>query len=467
MLNYRLPSGLPAGSRAAWSRLLLQPLASDLLTPLSYSVLGEVTGRAWFVYYDKLGFDPMPRARVARHYNGRAYFNLTLSAQREAEFAAVDPFTFVVDGAPQPLVKVEKPGFLAGVKSGRAAGRIQKGWSAMAADVQAQADDAAAWDARVRDYRWTQAEILQIMEEIEPNMVAPFVAFLAARQNVLLNVNRLLRLAKQPPAETLRQIDRGVGATGVVEADMARAIGQMAQKAQKSAPALRTWLAAGDTQGWEDQLRAAGLMTDMQAFLDRYGHRAAAPAELAAPRWSEDPAPLLRLLVEPPAAPAPADEHAISVLLASIDSRDTQARKDAQISIDLLRTLVPLQSRTIDALTHDFAGARRWAWGASREAMGDQRLTEADDVFLFELEELKRMMTNEWNVSDRAEIHATAAKRKAEFAGWQTAAAPDLLFGDAPAETLDRLEPSPVLLPGLYLQSAHPRNGEGVTRTGG
>lgn len=459
MLNYRLPAGLPVGSRAAWSRLLLQPLAGDLLTPLSYSVLAEVTGRAWFVYYDRLGFDPMPRARVARQYNGRAYVNLTLSAQREAEFAALEPMSFVVDGAPQPLVKVEKPGLLAGVKSTRAAGRMEKTWAAFAADALAQAEHAVTWAARVRDFRWTQAEILQIMEEIEPNLVAPFAPFLAARQGVLLGINRLMRMANQPPAETLRQIDRGLGAGGVIEADMARALGQMSKKATQP---LRKWIMKGELQGWEDHLRQAGLGGEMQAFLSRHGHRAASPAELASPRWSEDPSPLLRLLVEPPPAPAAADDHAVNVLLAAVDSH---VRKDAQAKIDLLRTLVPLQSRALDTLAHYLAGARRWAWGASHEAMSDHRLANEDDVFFFELEELKRMMTNEWNVSDSVEIQATAARRKAEYASWRSASAPELLVGDVPAETLDRLEPSPVLLPALYLAGTRPRNGEGMAQS--
>lgn len=459
MLNYRLPAGLPTGSRAVWSRLLLQPLAGDLLTPLSYSVLAEVSGRAWFVYYDHLAFDPMPRARVARQYNGRAYINLTLSAQREAEFAALEPMSFVVDGAAQPLVRVEKPGFVAGMKSSRAARRIEKGWADFAADAQAQAASAIAWEARVRDYRWSQAEILQIMEEIEPNMVAPFAPFLAARHSVLWRVNRLMHLANQPPAETLRQIDRGLGADNVVEAEIARSLGHMAQKLT---PHLRQSIITGEAQGWEDALREAGLLVEMQAFLARYGHRAAAPAELASPRWGEDPAPLLRLLVEPPATPTAAEDHAISVLLAATPAR---ARKEAQESIDLLRTLLPLQSRALDTLAHYLAGARRWAWGASREAMSDNRLAAGDDVFFFELEELKRMMTNEWNVSDSAEIKATAAKRKAEYATWRNASAPDLLLGDAPAETLDRLEPSPVLLPGLHLAGSRPRNGEGSSKS--
>ncbi len=244
----------------------------------------------------------------------------------------------------------------------------------------------------------------------------------------------------------------------MVEADIARALSQMAQKVS---PALRQWILAGEVGEWEAQLRAAGLFDEMQTFLARFGHRSAAPAELATPRWNDDPTPLLRLLAEPPPVPAAADDHAISVLLAAIDSR---IRKDAQGCIDLLRILVPLQSTSLDTLARFLAGARRWAWGASHEAMSDDRITKEDDVFMFELEELKRMMTNEWNVSDSAEIKATAIRRRAEYDGWRGVAAPELLFGDTAAETLDRLEPSPVLLPELYLARSRPRSGDTLAK---
>ena len=65
--------------------------------------------------------------------------------------------------------------------------------------------------------------------------------------------------------------------------------------------------------------------------------------------------------------------------------------------------------------------------------MTDQRLRSQDEIFFFELEEIKQMMTGEWNVSDRDDIHTTADRRQADYAGWQQAAAPAILIGDAPA----------------------------------
>ena len=44
-----------------WSRSFLQPLAPGALTPFSASLVAATAPRAWYLYYDRLGFDP-PRA---------------------------------------------------------------------------------------------------------------------------------------------------------------------------------------------------------------------------------------------------------------------------------------------------------------------------------------------------------------------------------------------------------------------
>lgn len=65
--------------------------------------------------------------------------------------------------------------------------------------------------------------------------------------------------------------------------------------------------------------------------------------------------------------------------------------------------------------------------------MADKRLLAEGNVFFYELEEMKQMMTGEWNISDIDNIHATAVQRKQDYAAWQGAAAGDLLVGDSEA----------------------------------
>jgi hypothetical protein len=56
------------------------------------------------------------------------------------------------------------------------------------------------------------------------------------------------------------------------------------------------------------------------------------------------------------------------------------------------------------------------------------------------VEEVKEMMTGEWNISDRSAIHATAAARRADPGKrWRAASPPALLWGDRPAQSLRRL----------------------------
>lgn len=467
MLNYRLSSGLPAGSRAAWSRLLFLPHCASRLTPFSYSVLAESAGRAWFHYYDALGFDPMPRARVVRQHNGSAYFNLTMSAQREAEAAGIDPITLIVDGSPLPIAKVEKGGFLAGLKASRGEKKQERGYEAAAREVAALREEALAWYDKVSGHRWTQAEILMAMEEIEPISVKPFAVFLGARQGILRAVNRLMRWSREAPGETLRLIDAGLGASpGVVEAEIARDLARMAAQIDARAPAqARASLAAAPTaaltaapsddtakasQPWEAQIAAWGIADAFHGLLSRYGYRALGPGEIAEPRWSDDPTLALHLLAGASSSAPQVDEGALRTLRDSVDGAN---RKSAEAAIDQLRTLIPLQSQALDVLALILAGARKWAWGAAREASLDQRIVDLDDVYYFELEELKEMMTGEWNISDRTGIQNTAQKRRSQVALWRAGATPDLFIGETPAEALDALQPSSVLEPATLIAS--------------
>src|SRR3954464_10470238 len=107
-------SSQPLRVGTVWSRFPLQPFAPGALSPFSSSVLAELASRAWYLYYDRLGFDPTPRSRVVRRYQGHLYFNLSLSAQMEATHAALEPLTLRVNGQQQALAVWEKPGFLAG-----------------------------------------------------------------------------------------------------------------------------------------------------------------------------------------------------------------------------------------------------------------------------------------------------------------------------------------------------------------
>lgn len=425
-----------AGAEAdqVWGRSLLAPLAPGALTPFTGSLLAEVAARTWYLYYDRLGFNPTSRARRVRSVAGRPYINLSLSALLDAENAGLEPPSFRLDGAVRPLLAWEKPGFFASIKLSRGAKKIEEMFKELQQELPAITEKAAAWHTRVSNLRWSQAEVLQVMEEIERIGAAALLPYFAARHGLETAYRRLLHLlGARAAAESTALIVRALGdAAGTVEVDMARRVQTLGQTGAAQQEAL-AWLDAGDFADWEQTLPAGAFADDVHAFLTSYGHRGLHEGEIAAPRWRETPTTLfaaIRACAHYAAAPdsQPAD---LQPLLAAVDGK---ARKEAQQLAEQMRKLISLQSHGLHAFSFILAGTRRWALAAGHEAMTDHRITALEDIFYYELEEVKEMMTGEWNVSDRHGIHAAAAARRDALEHWQRIPPPALIWGERAAQ---------------------------------
>ena len=245
MLDYTVQGAQPGSNATVWSRLSLQALAPGVLTPFSFSVLSELMSRAWYQYYDRLGFAPTPRERcLVRQHQGRADVNLTVSARLEAEQAGLEPITLTVNGQPYPLASVAKAGFLAGIKLGRAQQKIDDALVALGKEVDAVAAKAESWHAKTLDMRWTQADILLIMEEIERAGMESMVALIAARHNLALTYARLIAASRDAlgyPAN-LAAINAALAdAQGLVETEIASAIADLGDAARGNGAVL-DWL---------------------------------------------------------------------------------------------------------------------------------------------------------------------------------------------------------------------------------
>lgn len=429
----RQAANKPAGNATVWSLFPLQPLAPGAVTPFSYSVLAELASRAWYVYYDRLGFDPTPRSRVVRRHKGHVYFNLSLCAQLEAQHAGVEPLSLRINGERQPLAAWEKPGFLAGFKLGRGQKKIEEVPTEYKRQIDAITEKARAWYQKTQAIkRWGQAEVLQIMEEIERVGVDGMAAFFAARYNLGQQYARLMAemAGSVSTAQAALLINQALcGVDGLVETSMLAALSPLA--AALKDPAALAWAKAGDFANWRTDAPNEEVAAQIRAFLDQYGHRAALEGEAANPRWSEDVTLPVRAALtqieQPQRVPTAAPKANTQPLLNALPS---SARKQAAQTLHKLAVLHQLQSAALHSLAYIWAGTRTWALAAAREAMVDNRLQNQEDVFLFELEEIKQMMTGEWNISSLDEIHATTAQRKAEQAAVQQEDAPDLLVGD-------------------------------------
>jgi pyruvate,water dikinase len=441
LFDYVAPASQPNRAGTVWSQFPLQPLAPGALTPFSYSVLAELASRAWYLYYDRLGFEPVPRSKVVRRYKGRVYFNLSICAQMEADHAALEPPSLQVNRQPQPLATWERPGLLAGFKTGRAQKKLDDTLADTARQMAEITEKAQAWYQKTQKIkRWGQAEVLQIMEEIERVGVEPMVAFLAARLNLGRHYARLVdNLASNATTnQALLLINHALcDLPGLTESLLESALGKTVSTLADSmaAPATLAWLKAGNFAQWRTELPGQEAIERIDAFMATYGHRTLHEGEIALPRWSEDASVLMRAILAymdaTHAAPVrPATTANLQTLLGTLPSA---ARKQGEQAIKKIGELHKLQSQALHALAYIWAGTRTWALAAAREAMVDKRLHSADEVFFFELEEIKQMMTGEWNISSLDEIRAMTADRQVEQAAIQAEIAPDLLVGDEEA----------------------------------
>ncbi|MCB0064831.1 MAG: hypothetical protein KDE19_22055 [Caldilineaceae bacterium] len=446
MLEYTLVNGLPSGSRTVWSRLPLQPLAAGPLTPFSYSILEEVARRAWYQYYDELGFGPQPRARVLRQQNGCPYLNLTISAQRDAECAGVEPLTLLLNGERFPVAQGEKSGFLAGIRQGRNRKKIATTLAEYADSIPAVTQKAQSWNAKTKDLRWTQADVLQVMEEIERVAVDSFKIFFATRHQLELSFNQLLWLTNGQKIypTNIALIGNALGElTGLIEYQVAMEVIALGEMARANEAAMQ-WLAAAEFHDWYTTIPDRQFNNGVSSFLTKYGHRAASEAEIRHERWENEVhflfSSLHALALKQPKQPIsiPSGQHVQRLL----DLAAPSDRKRAQQLLEEIRKLLPLQSQALHAFAYLLAGTRQWAHAAAGEAMADERIGQADDVFFFTLEEVKQMMTGEWNVSDKQKIRRTCAERRKTFAEWEQAMAQDavpwLLIGDSAAQAVTK-----------------------------
>jgi pyruvate,water dikinase len=243
------------------------------------------------------------------------------------------------------------------------------------------------------------------------------------------------------PATALPLIDAALGDEGEeIEWAIQSRVVQLSEMAAADT-AVHDWLRAGDYSEWEEQPGHDKWFGELRAFLSHYGHRTLQEGEVRHPRWADDPATLLALLaqlvngaISPPVRRTGAPQPLL-------DASEPNRRKEVQQLLQRVVALRRLQSRALHAFAYILAGARRWALAAARDAMADGRLLAADDVFFFEPEEMKEMMTGEWNISSRSEIQATARQRKIEYAGWQQTQAPDLLVGETEAQPVGESAP--------------------------
>ncbi len=243
------------------------------------------------------------------------------------------------------------------------------------------------WSEWVFSSEWSQAQLLQVMEEIEP-MVAE-----------ALHWEHALAVA-------------AVGAFDHLGALLAKK-----EKDRARASALRLGLVTGLETPDSRYLHALASGMEVQQLRERFGHLPFSPeGEIALPRVGE----VLDVLLESP----PVEMWNWDLSRAQKRRAESEKRALAQAgmlgrsglrkAIDAAQQAFIAHAQARDGLAYVLAAARHWALAAAEEGARDGRIHHSDEIFMLEIEEIKQMMTGEWH--SRGHVDSLIAERKAAYA---------------------------------------------------
>lgn len=246
------------------------------------------------------------------------------------------------------------------------------------------------WLGWVHGLRWTQADLLQVMEELESYAQNALQAYFTLRAGVAAAhsqvAGRLADWLPDCPSGIIWALYTGLDGLPSVEAAYAIAI------------------AARDSAAGADALA-------------RFGHRGPREAGPDALRWLTRPAALGRLAGQRPQRnPDTAHMQCQAAEAWLFGQLDDGKKRQVELLLAHARGLCRAADSAWDAFVSVMAAAQSWAQAIASEAVAATLISEPDDVLYLELEELKQVATGEWHPGRSAEVRSAVARRRAPAA---------------------------------------------------
>ncbi len=230
------------------------------------------------------------------------------------------------------------------------------------------------WARWVFTSEWSQAQLLQVMEEIEPMAT-----------EALFWVDGLAMSAAGSYAQ----------------------LGELVRKKEKD-PDRGDVLLLGLVAGLEtpDSRLIQALTSDIshQELSERFGHHPLGQeGEIAQPRMGDMATSLLAPVEVWNWDLVRAQERQIDATRQALAQAGMLGRSGLRKTLDLTHRLLIAHAEARDALAYVLAAARHWARAAAAEGAEDNRIHHEEEIFMLEIEEIKQMMTGEWHSRDHVE----------------------------------------------------------------
>ena len=424
--------------QVVWSNINVGEALPGVATPLTWSVLSAFSEVGFRSVFKGLGCKVSKSDRLVGNFRGRIYLNLTELSRIVAQVPGLRPSVVLPLGGGTEIERLEESipkgshlGFF--LRSPRTIGRLtlehvrlqqrveqfERGFEIEIARMRGldlRILPSAALDA-------TLSDVHRLLHETGGLMLTAYGGLLAS----LLPVRKLLLSVFEDGAEHRLQ-DFLSALSGVESAAPAAALLRVARIAADDEPARAALL--GDAMPTTlEALPAGPTRNAFSKFLSEFGHRAVREAEIAEPRWREDPSLLLstlrlhlagHLLDQDPAERARARlTQAEEALLGVPFSRRQALRGLLVVTRHYMRLRERLRARVTQVL-----GLFRWvALDAARRLQVHEPECGADASFFLQLPELHAVLRG-----DVKTIAPLVLRRRAQYRRDQALPAPPPTF---------------------------------------
>jgi len=374
--------------QASWTRDLARDLFGGRTTPFHWTLLRSPADAALRGAYSELGAASISSGEPFwRSDDSVIHLNATLVAQADQMLAGAAWLGRVQPPAPG--------GLLARLQTGSIVKRCQARLAASAGDVPNLQARLVRWLASIKALRWTQADLLQIMEELEPHAFAALQAYFLAR----MGLNAAHAQLEAQLTEWMPDCPPDIRACLYLGVD-----------------GLPSVIAA---EAVNDAARRSVADPERRAILARHAHRG--PGELRPDGWRWDVTPeLLAHLVEQGEEgwrPESAADRRKAALVDLGNRLDGGRFRQIEVLLQQVHDSMRAADAAWDALAVVMAAAQLWVAAAAGEAMAAGLVARPGDVLYLELEELKQVATGEWHAGrSTGAVEAVEARKRAQVA---------------------------------------------------
>ncbi len=426
-LTAPVPVPLPHQVRL-WTAANVQEAIPRPLTPLSEELTVVSMSRIFRESFAFAGL-PQPRESIVRFVNGRVYMSYSaLASAMSANGFRIEKLLLMFGDSPElaPLIAY-RPGPKRFLRLPAALLRLV-GWFLFAERYIARAQSASKrFERRVRSALagdTTDGQLLELLRSLKTGDPAPFRAMSVATSmaNQLLGT---LMSAHTEPHGTARVDAAAWAAAGDLES---------LEPARRLA-ALAEWLRANP----DHPDSSAEVQAHLADFMEACGFRCDEEAELARPRWSEQPAEVLRLARR--MASAPVSSPAVMALpTAGSPPPGTRLR----ILAAQARLWQRRRERMRATLSSVGASVRFLFLAIGRRLHGRKLLNTPDDIFFLLCDEIISLLDTPPSETALAEaLAARIARRRARYRRLLASPAPSRLLAELADGRLAPFAPAP------------------------